>query len=168
MKSTYFRLLNLIIKELVMSFQPNNYIETKTAHLQTFHETIYLRRQLIQHHLMLNLKILRTFHQFSFCQMLNTCAIYCLLIRLFMALSLAVLEGVAIGANPGYKVLGSTYPWIARKVLTDSSPELKSSLHALLYEVKLQYNFLIFFYMRSSTVSFYFFAHCIFFIIPQS
>lgn len=48
--------------------------------------------------------------------------------------SLAVLEGVAIGANPGYKVLGSTYPWIARKVLTDSSPELKSSLHALLYE----------------------------------
>lgn len=24
MKSTYFRLLNLIIKELVMSFQPNN------------------------------------------------------------------------------------------------------------------------------------------------
>ncbi|CAL9020532.1 unnamed protein product [Prunus brigantina] len=49
--------------------------------------------------------------------------------------SLAVLEGVAIGANPGYKVLGSTYPWIARKVLTDSSPELKSSLHALLYEM---------------------------------
>lgn len=48
--------------------------------------------------------------------------------------SLAVLEGVAIGANPDYKVLGSTYPWIARKVLTDSSPELKSSLHALLYE----------------------------------
>ncbi|PQQ04138.1 putative aarF domain-containing protein kinase [Prunus yedoensis var. nudiflora] len=48
--------------------------------------------------------------------------------------SLAVLEGVAIGANPDYKVLGSTYPWIARKVLTDSSPELKSSLQALLYE----------------------------------
>ncbi|BBH09025.1 Protein kinase superfamily protein [Prunus dulcis] len=48
--------------------------------------------------------------------------------------SLAVLEGVAIGTNPDYKVLGSTYPWIARKVLTDSSPELKSSLHALLYE----------------------------------
>ncbi|XP_016650967.1 PREDICTED: uncharacterized aarF domain-containing protein kinase At1g71810, chloroplastic isoform X2 [Prunus mume] len=48
--------------------------------------------------------------------------------------SLAVLEGVAIGANPDYKVLGSTYPWIARKVLTDSSPELKSSLRALLYE----------------------------------
>lgn len=57
----------------------------------------------------------------------------------FMALSLAVLEGVAIGFNPDYKVLGSTYPWIARKVLTDNSPQLKSSLQAVLYEVKLQF-----------------------------
>ncbi|XP_030523428.2 uncharacterized aarF domain-containing protein kinase At1g71810, chloroplastic isoform X1 [Rhodamnia argentea] len=48
--------------------------------------------------------------------------------------SLAVLEGIAIGLNPDYKVLGSTYPWIARKVLSDSSPKLKSSLQALLYE----------------------------------
>ncbi|KAM5562115.1 hypothetical protein ABKV19_017368 [Rosa sericea] len=48
--------------------------------------------------------------------------------------SLAVLEGVAIGSNPDYKVLGSTYPWIARKILTDNSPQLKSSLQALLYE----------------------------------
>ncbi|WKA10837.1 hypothetical protein VitviT2T_028391 [Vitis vinifera] len=48
--------------------------------------------------------------------------------------SLAVLEGIAIGFNRDYKVLGSTYPWIARKVLTDSSPKLKSSLQALLYK----------------------------------
>ncbi|KAG8369252.1 hypothetical protein BUALT_Bualt15G0132200 [Buddleja alternifolia] len=48
--------------------------------------------------------------------------------------SLAVLEGIAISVNPNYKVLGSTYPWIARKVLTDSSPKLKSSLQDLLYE----------------------------------
>ncbi|XP_027336231.1 uncharacterized aarF domain-containing protein kinase At1g71810, chloroplastic isoform X3 [Abrus precatorius] len=48
--------------------------------------------------------------------------------------SLAVLEGIAISFNPEYKVLGSTYPWIARKVLTDSSPQLKSSLETLLYE----------------------------------
>ncbi|KAM3361306.1 putative aarF domain-containing protein kinase, chloroplastic [Capsicum galapagoense] len=48
--------------------------------------------------------------------------------------SLAVLEGIAIGINPDYKVLGSTYPWIARKVLTDSSPKLKASLRALLYK----------------------------------
>ncbi|KAF3445345.1 hypothetical protein FNV43_RR10521 [Rhamnella rubrinervis] len=48
--------------------------------------------------------------------------------------SLAVLEGIAISFNPDYKVLGSTYPWIARKVLTDGSPKLKSSLQSLLYE----------------------------------
>lgn len=48
--------------------------------------------------------------------------------------SLAVLEGIAIGINPNYKVLGSTYPWIARKILTDSSPQLKTSLQSLLYE----------------------------------
>ncbi|WJX71166.1 hypothetical protein P8452_55189 [Trifolium repens] len=48
--------------------------------------------------------------------------------------SLAVLEGIAVGFNPDYKVLGSTYPWIARKVLTDSSPQLRSSLENLLYK----------------------------------
>lgn len=48
--------------------------------------------------------------------------------------SLAVLEGIAINSDPNYKVLGGTYPWIARKVLTDSSPQLRSSLQALLYE----------------------------------
>ncbi|KAF7820360.1 putative aarF domain-containing protein kinase [Senna tora] len=48
--------------------------------------------------------------------------------------SLAVLEGIAVSFNPEYKVLGSTYPWIARKVLTDSSPQLKSSLQTLLYK----------------------------------
>ncbi|KAL8144329.1 hypothetical protein V2J09_017361 [Rumex salicifolius] len=48
--------------------------------------------------------------------------------------SLAVLEGIAISFDPNYKVLGSTYPWIAKKVLTDSSPKLKSSLQDLLYK----------------------------------
>ncbi|XP_073105108.1 uncharacterized aarF domain-containing protein kinase At1g71810, chloroplastic isoform X5 [Elaeis guineensis] len=48
--------------------------------------------------------------------------------------SLAVLEGIAISFNPDYKVLSSSYPWIARKVLTDSSPQLQSTLQALLYK----------------------------------
>lgn len=48
--------------------------------------------------------------------------------------SLAVLEGVALSSDPNYKVLGSSYPWIARKVLTDSSPQLRSTLQALLYK----------------------------------
>ncbi|KAG2569173.1 hypothetical protein PVAP13_7NG387663 [Panicum virgatum] len=48
--------------------------------------------------------------------------------------SLAVLEGIAISFNPNYKVLGSSDPWIARKVLTDNSPKLRSTLQALLYK----------------------------------
>nr|GEX09629.1 uncharacterized AarF domain-containing protein kinase At1g71810, chloroplastic [Tanacetum cinerariifolium] len=48
--------------------------------------------------------------------------------------SLAVLEGIAINNDPNYKVLGGTYPWIAKKVLTDGSPKLRSSLQTLLYE----------------------------------
>ncbi|CAM8881107.1 unnamed protein product [Rhodiola kirilowii] len=47
--------------------------------------------------------------------------------------SLAVLEGIAVSFDPGYKVLGNTYPWIARKVLTDNSPRLQSTLKGLLY-----------------------------------
>ncbi|WOG98567.1 hypothetical protein DCAR_0417911 [Daucus carota subsp. sativus] len=48
--------------------------------------------------------------------------------------SLAVLEGIAYSFNPNYKVLGGAYPWIARKVLTNSSPQLKASLKQLLYK----------------------------------
>uniref|UniRef100_A0ACD5UW87 Uncharacterized protein n=1 Tax=Avena sativa TaxID=4498 RepID=A0ACD5UW87_AVESA len=48
--------------------------------------------------------------------------------------SLAVLEGIATSFNPNYKVLSSSYPWIARKVLTDSSPNLRSTLNTLLYK----------------------------------
>ncbi|XP_062184226.1 uncharacterized aarF domain-containing protein kinase At1g71810, chloroplastic isoform X2 [Phragmites australis] len=48
--------------------------------------------------------------------------------------SLAVLEGIAISFNPNYKVLSSSYPWIARKVLTDNSPNLRSTLQTLLYK----------------------------------
>lgn len=59
----------------------------------------------------------------------------CLLCQFSGCSSLAVLEGIAISSDPNYKVLGNTYPWIARKVLTDSSPKLKSSLQALLYKV---------------------------------
>ena len=40
--------------------------------------------------------------------------------------SLSVLEGIALASDPNYKVLGAAYPWIARRLLTDRSPELKA------------------------------------------
>ena len=43
-------------------------------------------------------------------------------------------QGIALSADPNYKVLGSTYPWIARRLLSDSSAELQETLRALLYK----------------------------------
>eukprot|EP00249_Psilotum_nudum_P018016 c26599_g1_i1 orf=673-2898(-) len=48
--------------------------------------------------------------------------------------SLAVLEGIALSVDPNYKVLSSSYPWIARRVLTDSSPQLQSTLRDVLFK----------------------------------
>ncbi|KAG2443941.1 hypothetical protein HXX76_002280 [Chlamydomonas incerta] len=53
---------------------------------------------------------------------------YTLLVR-----SLSVLEGIALAADPNYKVLGSAYPWIARRLLTDPSDDLRIALRRLLY-----------------------------------
>ncbi|KAG0602572.1 hypothetical protein M758_10G024300 [Ceratodon purpureus] len=48
--------------------------------------------------------------------------------------SLTVLEGIALSSDPNYKVLSSSYPWIARKVLTDKSPKIRSTLQELVYK----------------------------------
>jgi len=53
---------------------------------------------------------------------------YTLLVR-----SLSVLEGIALAADPQYKVLGAAYPWIARRLLAGPSPALRDSLRAVLY-----------------------------------
>ena len=48
--------------------------------------------------------------------------------------SLSVLEGIALSSDPNYKVLGSAYPWVARRLLTDTTPELRATLQSLLYK----------------------------------
>ena len=53
---------------------------------------------------------------------------YTLLVR-----SLTILEGIALASDPNYKVLGAAYPWVARRLLTDESPELRKTLRKLLY-----------------------------------
>mmetsp|Transcript_65590 Transcript_65590/g.207452 ORF Transcript_65590/g.207452 Transcript_65590/m.207452 type:complete len:476 (+) Transcript_65590:754-2181(+) len=54
-------------------------------------------------------------------------AYYALILR-----SLTVLEGLAISADPEYKLLARSYPYMARRLLTDPQPELRSSLEELL------------------------------------
>ena len=48
--------------------------------------------------------------------------------------SVSCAQGIALSADPNYKVLGSAYPWIAQRLLSDKSPELQETLRALLYK----------------------------------
>jgi predicted unusual protein kinase regulating ubiquinone biosynthesis (AarF/ABC1/UbiB family) len=56
-------------------------------------------------------------------------AYYALIIR-----CLVTLEGIAIGIDPNFKVLSKAYPYIAKRLLTDPAPELRSSLQELLFK----------------------------------
>lgn len=67
----------------------------------------------------------QTMYQFKF----RIPSYYSLLVR-----SLATLEGIGLSANRDYKVLGAAYPWIARRLIADTSPELRETLRSLLYK----------------------------------
>jgi predicted unusual protein kinase regulating ubiquinone biosynthesis (AarF/ABC1/UbiB family) len=58
-------------------------------------------------------------------------AYYALILR-----SLTVLEGLALQADPQYKLLGRAYPYIARRLLTDPAPELRASFEELILKVR--------------------------------
>jgi hypothetical protein len=44
------------------------------------------------------------------------------------------LEGIAINIDPNFKVLSEAYPYVAKRLLTDSAPELRASLRDLLFK----------------------------------
>ncbi|CAD5970574.1 ABC1 kinase family protein [Planktothrix agardhii] len=56
-------------------------------------------------------------------------AYYALIIR-----SLVTLEGIAINVDPNFKVLSKAYPYVAKRLLTDPSVELRNSLKDLLFK----------------------------------
>ncbi|MGF1568992.1 MAG: ABC1 kinase family protein [Nodosilinea sp.] len=56
-------------------------------------------------------------------------AYYALIIR-----SLVTLEGIAINVDPEFKVLSKAYPYVAKRLLTDPSPQLRGSLQDLLFK----------------------------------
>ena len=43
-------------------------------------------------------------------------------------------QGIALSSDPDYKVLGAAYPWIARRLITNTAPELRDTLRQLLYK----------------------------------
>ncbi len=55
-------------------------------------------------------------------------AYYALIIR-----SLVTLEGIAINLDPNFKVLSVAYPYVAGRLLSDPSPELRKTLRELLF-----------------------------------
>ena len=59
----------------------------------------------------------------------NVPAYYALILR-----SLTVLEGLALYADPNFKVLAAAYPYFARRLLTDSNPYLRDALVELLFK----------------------------------
>ncbi|MBF2056802.1 MAG: AarF/ABC1/UbiB kinase family protein [Cyanobacterium sp. T60_A2020_053] len=56
-------------------------------------------------------------------------AYYALIIR-----SMVTLEGIAINIDPEFKVLSKAYPYVAKRLLTDQSEQLQSSLKDLLFK----------------------------------
>jgi predicted unusual protein kinase regulating ubiquinone biosynthesis (AarF/ABC1/UbiB family) len=56
-------------------------------------------------------------------------AYYALIIR-----SLVTLEGIAINIDSNFKVLSEAYPYVAKRLLTDPAPELRTSLRDLLFK----------------------------------
>ncbi|KAJ6392513.1 hypothetical protein OIU77_026298 [Salix suchowensis] len=65
------------------------------------------------------------FYQYPF----NVPAYYALILR-----SLTVLEGLALYADPNFKVLAASYPYFAKRLLTDPNPYLRDALIELLFK----------------------------------
>jgi len=59
----------------------------------------------------------------------NVPAYYALILR-----SLTVLEGLALYTDPNFKVLAKAYPYMARRLLTDPAPQLRTALIELLFK----------------------------------
>ena len=62
-------------------------------------------------------------------QMLAVPAYYALILR-----SLTVLEGLSLYADPNFKVLAASYPYFAKRLLTDPNPYLRDALIELLFK----------------------------------
>lgn len=74
---------------------------------------------------------------------MQLCLMACISINYFLAVpayyalilrSLTVLEGLALYADPNFKVLAASYPYFAKRLLTDPNPYLRDALIELLFK----------------------------------
>eukprot|EP00555_Chaetoceros_dichaeta_P015045 CAMPEP_0198259904 /NCGR_PEP_ID=MMETSP1447-20131203/8980_1 /TAXON_ID=420782 /ORGANISM="Chaetoceros dichaeta, Strain CCMP1751" /LENGTH=388 /DNA_ID=CAMNT_0043947417 /DNA_START=30 /DNA_END=1196 /DNA_ORIENTATION=+ len=47
--------------------------------------------------------------------------------------AISVLEGIALVGNPNFAIIDEAYPYIAKRLMTDDSPRLKSALRYMVY-----------------------------------
>ncbi|KAJ1449624.1 ABC1 family-domain-containing protein [Pelagophyceae sp. CCMP2097] len=47
--------------------------------------------------------------------------------------AIGVLEGIALVANPGFAIVDEAYPYISKRLLTDSAPRLQAALRYMVY-----------------------------------
>ena len=64
---------------------------------------------------------------------MSCAAYYALILR-----SLTVLEGLALTADKSYKLLAKAYPYMAKRLLTDTSPELRSAIQTAAHTLTCQ------------------------------
>lgn len=82
---------------------------------------------------------------FCFTLFLSTVpAYYALILR-----SLTVLEGLALYADPNFKVLAASYPYFAKRLLTDPNPYLRDALIELLFKDG-KFRFEVCYYLKST------------------
>lgn len=83
------------------------------------------------------LKLSTLLFSFSFFLSLEFDAMACFAVPAYYALilrSLTVLEGLALYADPNFKVLAASYPYFAKRLLTDPNPYLRDALIELLFK----------------------------------
>eukprot|EP00240_Pyramimonas_obovata_P003426 CAMPEP_0118949866 /NCGR_PEP_ID=MMETSP1169-20130426/50374_1 /TAXON_ID=36882 /ORGANISM="Pyramimonas obovata, Strain CCMP722" /LENGTH=850 /DNA_ID=CAMNT_0006896579 /DNA_START=76 /DNA_END=2624 /DNA_ORIENTATION=+ len=51
-----------------------------------------------------------------------------------LARAVVTLEGIALGADPDYRMVMEAYPFVARKLLSDDRPEIQKALQEVLYK----------------------------------
>ena len=52
------------------------------------------------------------------------------------------MQGIAMGADPSFKVIGAAYPYVASRLLTDPAPQLREAFIELLFKVTVVENLL--------------------------
>lgn len=52
---------------------------------------------------------------------------------LYVSRAFSTLEGIGLSVDPNYSIVQECYPYLARRLMTDSSPRSKNALRAMLY-----------------------------------